>query len=210
MADDDRRRIATHLNGHAGGWGVRYPTTDKVVYTHHTTGRRLIATYGGPHNRDLRVATWLPAPDLPTTITGPHAAERVLALLTDPDLEDTMPARTVNLTADPNTEPADAYNPATRTEHVALAEVVRDRRILLGLSQETLARLAGSDRQSINRVEGARYTPSFYRVVRLARALELTPVKLMELVEIRQRMNETRSQAGDADAGLVPLGRPAR
>lgn len=66
---------------------------------------------------------------------------------------------------------ASAHNPATRAEHLALAAVVRARRKALHLSQERLAELAGCDRQSVNRVEKAAYSPSWYRIVRLVQAL---------------------------------------
>jgi len=49
--------------------------------------------------------------------------------------------------------------------------VVRARRKALGLSQEKLAERAGCDRQSINRVENAAYSPSLDRVFLLANAL---------------------------------------
>ena len=49
--------------------------------------------------------------------------------------------------------------------------MVRAKRKSLGLSQEKLAEKAGCDRQSINRVENAAYSPSLDRVFKLADAL---------------------------------------
>jgi transcriptional regulator with XRE-family HTH domain len=52
--------------------------------------------------------------------------------------------------------------------------VVRAKRKSLGLSQEKLAEKAGCDRQSINRVENAAYSPSLDRVFKLADALGMS------------------------------------
>lgn len=52
--------------------------------------------------------------------------------------------------------------------------MVRAKRKSLGLSQEKLAEKAGCDRQSINRVENAAYSPSLDRVFKLADALGLS------------------------------------
>jgi transcriptional regulator with XRE-family HTH domain len=57
---------------------------------------------------------------------------------------------------------------------LSFAAVVRARRKSLALSQEKLAEKAGCDRQSINRVENAAYSPSLDRVFKLADALELS------------------------------------
>lgn len=46
------------------------------------------------------------------------------------------------------------------------------------LSQEKLADRAGCDRQSVNRVENAAYSPSLMRVFRLAKALRVHPALL--------------------------------
>ena len=52
--------------------------------------------------------------------------------------------------------------------------MVRAKRKSLGLSQEKLAERAGCDRQSINRVENAAYSPSLDRVFKLADALGMS------------------------------------
>ncbi len=58
--------------------------------------------------------------------------------------------------------------------------MVRAKRKSLGLSQEKLAEKAGCDRQSINRVENAAYSPSLDRVFKLADALGLSLSDLFE------------------------------
>lgn len=62
-------------------------------------------------------------------------------------------------------------NLSVQRRRLAFGQVVRIRRKALGLSQEKLAERAGCDRQSINRVENAAYSPSLDRVFRLADAL---------------------------------------
>jgi len=62
-------------------------------------------------------------------------------------------------------------NPYVQTRRLAFGQVVRARRKALGLSQEKLAERAGCDRQSINRVENAAYSPSLDRVFLLSNAL---------------------------------------
>ncbi len=61
--------------------------------------------------------------------------------------------------------------PSVQVRRLAFGKAVRTRRKALGLSQERLAERAGCDRQSINRVENAAYSPSLDRVFRLADAL---------------------------------------
>ncbi len=52
-------------------------------------------------------------------------------------------------------------------------DVVRERRVELGLSQEDLAERCGFDRKSISRVETGAFSPSLDRVWRLADGLDL-------------------------------------
>jgi len=59
----------------------------------------------------------------------------------------------------------------TLNRRLAFGAAVRDARKQLGLSQERLGEMAGSDRQSINRVENGAYSPSLDRLWRLAAAL---------------------------------------
>ena len=63
---------------------------------------------------------------------------------------------------------------------VALGIVVRIRRKALGLSQERLAEMAGCDRQGINRLENARFSPLVSNLERIADALGWTMPELFE------------------------------
>ena len=71
-----------------------------------------------------------------------------------------------------------AFDPLVRERVVRFGETVRGLRNRLGLSQEQLAERAGCDRQSINRVENAAYTPALGRIFRLADALGVAPADL--------------------------------
>jgi putative transcriptional regulator len=89
------------------------------------------------------------------------------------------------------TTPVDAKDPRTRERIVRFGEVVRVRRRALGLSQEKLAERAGCDRQTINRVENAAFSPSLPRIFRLADALGVTPADLFvpEVPDLAPRSN---------------------
>ena len=65
-------------------------------------------------------------------------------------------------------------NPSVQRRRLSFGAVVRAKRKSLGLSQEKLAEKAGCDRQSINRVENAAYSPSLDRVFKLADALGMS------------------------------------
>ena len=65
-------------------------------------------------------------------------------------------------------------NPSVQRRRLSFGAVVRAKRKSLGLSQEKLAERAGCDRQSINRVENAAYSPSLDRVFKLADALGMS------------------------------------
>ena len=69
------------------------------------------------------------------------------------------------------------------------------RRKALGLSQEKLAERAGCDRQSINRVENAAYSPSLDRVFLLADALGV------QLAELLADVDAAYAQSEDARRG---------
>jgi putative transcriptional regulator len=73
-----------------------------------------------------------------------------------------------------------ASDPQTRARALLFGQNVRERRKALGLSQEGLAKLAGAERQSVNRVENAAYSPSLARILRLADALGVKPAALFE------------------------------
>lgn len=74
-------------------------------------------------------------------------------------------------------------------------EVVRARRKSLGLSQEKLAEKAGCDRQSINRVENAAYSPSLDRLFKLADALGVS------MSDLFNEFNRTSHHASDQRPG---------
>lgn len=61
----------------------------------------------------------------------------------------------------------------------AFGSAVRDRRKELGLSQDKLAERAGIDRQSINRFENSKFSPSLDTVWKVAEALEMPLNDLM-------------------------------
>lgn len=79
-------------------------------------------------------------------------------------------------------------NPSVQRRRLSFGAVVRAKRKSLGLSQEKLAEKAGCDRQSINRVENAAYSPSLDRVFKLADALGLS---LSDLFEEFDRVDST-------------------
>jgi transcriptional regulator with XRE-family HTH domain len=65
-------------------------------------------------------------------------------------------------------------DPTVQRRRQALGRVVRRHRRQLGLSQGELADRARCDRQSINRVENAAYSPSLDRLFLLADALNVS------------------------------------
>jgi putative transcriptional regulator len=48
------------------------------------------------------------------------------------------------------------------------------------LSQDKLARLAGIDRKTVNRIENGHFSPSLETITRLANALNCTVIKLVK------------------------------
>lgn len=70
-------------------------------------------------------------------------------------------------------------NPAVQAHRRAFGRAVRIRRVGLGLSQEKLAERVGWDRQSINRIENAQFSPSLDRVFLLAAALGVSACRLL-------------------------------
>lgn len=79
--------------------------------------------------------------------------------------------------------------------------MVRAKRKSLGLSQEKLAEKAGCDRQSINRVENAAYSPSLDRVFKLADALGLS---LSDLFDEFDRVDSAGPGQGGSDRREPP------
>jgi putative transcriptional regulator len=78
--------------------------------------------------------------------------------------------------------------------------VVRAKRKSLGLSQEKLAEKAGCDRQSINRVENAAYSPSLDRVFKLADALGLSLSDLFDEFDRVDSTSPSQNGASSRDA----------
>ncbi len=89
--------------------------------------------------------------------------------------------------------------------------MVRAKRKSLGLSQEKLAEKAGCDRQSINRVENAAYSPSLDRVFKLADALGMSLSDLFDefdRVDANAPHSERVDRAGHPPPGRRPNGGP--
>jgi transcriptional regulator with XRE-family HTH domain len=62
-----------------------------------------------------------------------------------------------------------------------LAEAIRARREVLGLSQEKLAHRCGFDRTYISMLERGKRNPSFLNLLRLAKGLEISVSALTEV-----------------------------
>jgi transcriptional regulator with XRE-family HTH domain len=69
-------------------------------------------------------------------------------------------------------------DPQTRARSALFGQVVRAYRVNARLTQEALARKAGVDRQSVNRIENAAYATNLPRIFRLADALGVRPAAL--------------------------------
>jgi transcriptional regulator with XRE-family HTH domain len=65
---------------------------------------------------------------------------------------------------------------------VQLGRRIRSMREERGISQEALADLADIHRNYISQIEGGKRNLSFYNVVKLARALRISPAKLVETI----------------------------
>ena len=63
---------------------------------------------------------------------------------------------------------------------IQLGKRVRALRVHRGISQEALADLAEIHRNYISQIEGGKRNLSFFNVVKIARALKVTPSKLLE------------------------------
>ena len=69
---------------------------------------------------------------------------------------------------------------AVRERRLRFGDVVRERRLAGGMSQEALAERCGVDRKSISRVETGAFSPSLDRVWRLADALGVSIDELFD------------------------------
>lgn len=72
-------------------------------------------------------------------------------------------------------------------ERRALATAVKELRARRGLTQEQVATAAGVSRGYLGELEQGRRRPSFEGIVRVARALEVELVELIETYEARLR-----------------------
>ena len=92
-------------------------------------------------------------------------------------------------------------NPSVQRRRLSFGAVVRAKRKSLGLSQEKLAERAGCDRQSINRVENAAYSPSLDRVFKLADALGMSLSDLFDEFDRVDSPAATQSSAATREPG---------
>lgn len=74
----------------------------------------------------------------------------------------------------------------------AFGQVLRERRLAAGLSQEKLALEAGIDRTFVSLLERGGRQPTLATLWRIAGALELAPSQLIVGVETAQRVSRRR------------------
>lgn len=72
---------------------------------------------------------------------------------------------------------AKTFDPAPA---LAFGAAVRERRLEVGLSQEELAAGAAVERSHMGKIERGEHMPNFVLILRLARALGVTPGKLVD------------------------------
>ena len=65
---------------------------------------------------------------------------------------------------------------------VRLGKRIRALRLEMKISQEELADRAGIHRNYISQIEGGKRNVSFYNVVRIARALRVSPSSLIDMI----------------------------
>lgn len=63
----------------------------------------------------------------------------------------------------------------------AFAQAIYDKRVAAGISQETLAQIAGVDRKTINRIENGHFSPNLETVIRLTIVLKLETNKYLKV-----------------------------
>lgn len=68
----------------------------------------------------------------------------------------------------------------TKQRRTAIAVRLREQRSDAGLTQETLAKKAGLDRKTVNRIENALFSPSVDTIYRLCGVLGTTPSDFLE------------------------------
>jgi len=62
----------------------------------------------------------------------------------------------------------------------AFAEAIYNKRTAAGISQQTLADIAGVDRKTINRIENGHFSPNLDTIIRLSIVLKLEPNKFFK------------------------------
>jgi len=67
-----------------------------------------------------------------------------------------------------------------KQQRTAIADRLREQRSTAGFTQEALAKKAGLDRKTVNRIENALFSPSVDTVFRLCKVLGTTPSKFLE------------------------------
>lgn len=73
---------------------------------------------------------------------------------------------------------AKTFDPAPA---LAFGSVVRQRRLVLGLSQEELASAARVERSHMGKIERGEHMPNFVLILRLASALSISPGTLVDM-----------------------------
>jgi transcriptional regulator with XRE-family HTH domain len=73
---------------------------------------------------------------------------------------------------------AKTFDPAPA---LAFGAAVRSKRLELGLSQEELAAIAAVERSHMGKIERGEHTPNFALILRLAKALKITPGNLVDM-----------------------------
>lgn len=63
---------------------------------------------------------------------------------------------------------------------MAFGQVVRQRRLKLGLAQEELANLAQVERSHMGKIERGEHLPNLVMILKIARALNCKPGKLID------------------------------
>lgn len=67
-----------------------------------------------------------------------------------------------------------------KQQRTAIADRLREHRGDAGFTQEGLAKKAGLDRKTVNRIENAMFSPSVDTIFRLCKVLGTTPSKFFE------------------------------
>ena len=62
-----------------------------------------------------------------------------------------------------------------------LAEVIYNKRTQYGISQDTLANIAGVDRKTINRIENGHFSPNLDTLVRIFATLDIKAKSVFEV-----------------------------